>query len=253
MKVNTFDLLRKRYPESEYALMSEVRDAAGFSASRSADYIVMNLWPSRGLSLSGIEQKSFRSDWTKELKSPEKADAIFKFCDYWWLLTTAEGVAHLHEIPEQWGWMHIDPKGKIKIMKEAPKLTPGPIDRNFLACLLKRSSSKTGYIREDSIRGRLELAKQSGLNDGHFKFEQLSEQYKLLQDQFNEFRSFTGIDIGIPERWRKPDMEKIGKALNIVLTQSYEDIIKRMENVQTSLNTINSGINRSIESLKEDL
>jgi hypothetical protein len=82
--MSVFEILRKRFPENEYALMAEVRDKAGFDASRSADYIAVNLWPSRGLSVNGIELKSFRSDWLSELRKPEKAEKIFQYCDYFW-------------------------------------------------------------------------------------------------------------------------------------------------------------------------
>lgn len=42
-------LLEKRFPSKEYALLQEVRDKAGFYASRSADGIAM---PSADLSFS---------------------------------------------------------------------------------------------------------------------------------------------------------------------------------------------------------
>jgi hypothetical protein len=75
---NTFQVLRKIFPETEYVLISEVSDAAGFSRSRSLDYMVINLWESRGLAINGIEQKSNRSDWLKELRNPEKQQNHFK-------------------------------------------------------------------------------------------------------------------------------------------------------------------------------
>jgi len=144
MKPDVFGILRKRYPESEYALMQEVSNDAGFNRSRSADYIVMNLWPSRGLALLGFEQKASRSDWLSELKKPEKAESIFKYCDYWYLITTEEGIAKLEEIPETWGWVCIK-GGKIHTMKDAPKLTPEPVSRGMLACCMFRVAYTQGY------------------------------------------------------------------------------------------------------------
>lgn len=43
LPVDIYTLLRKKFPEREYALMEEVRDKAGFNASRSADFVLMNL------------------------------------------------------------------------------------------------------------------------------------------------------------------------------------------------------------------
>lgn len=71
--------LEKRFPAGQFALLQEVSDAAGFGRSRSADGIAMSLWPSRGLGIDGIEIKSYRSDWLRELKHPEKADQTIMY------------------------------------------------------------------------------------------------------------------------------------------------------------------------------
>lgn len=163
-KKSIFSLLQKRYPANEYALMKEVRDAAGFGASRSADYIAVNLWPSRGLSINGIEEKRFRSDWLSELKKPQKAENIFKYCDYFWLLTCDDSVAKLDEIPITWGWLSI--KGeKIYVKKEAPQLQPIQLTRNFLCAMLKRAVDKTDFVHIDSIKDKIAEAKASAENN----------------------------------------------------------------------------------------
>src|SRR3990167_200745 len=96
-KLTIWNILRKHFPENEYALMAEVRDRAGFHASRSADFIAVNLYPSRGLAVNGIELKSHRGDWLGELKNPKKAENIFQYCDHFWLLTADESVARIEE------------------------------------------------------------------------------------------------------------------------------------------------------------
>ena len=68
-------LLRRKYPADQYAMLYEVRDAAGFSAKRSADVMLIGLWPSRGNMVEGMEVKISRSDWLRDLKKPEKAEA----------------------------------------------------------------------------------------------------------------------------------------------------------------------------------
>ncbi|WP_214228637.1 hypothetical protein [Pedobacter sp. B4-66] len=248
-KLNIFEIVRKYFPEKEYALMQEVRNAAGFGASRSADYMAMNLWPSRGLSLHGIEQKSFRSDWTKELKSPEKADEIFKYCDYWWLLTTNDGVAKMDEIPEMWGWLHIA-NGKIKILKDAPKLAPCSMDRSFLACILKRAASKDGFIRADSIAERLEVAKLEGENSKNYKLSQMEERLSVLQKQFSEFRQYTGIDIGQVDSWRQTNMEKVGNAVNLITKGGIDHLVDQILQIESTAERLLTGIKNNIANLK---
>ena len=131
-KASIWDQLRRFYPENQYALLSEVRNDAGFNASNAADYIAIGLWPSRGLDIIGIELKMFRSDWLRELKKPEKAEPIFKYCDYFFLLCGDENIARKEEIPENWGYLYS--KGnKIKVGKAAPMLYPSHIEKGFLA------------------------------------------------------------------------------------------------------------------------
>lgn len=249
-KVSIYDIVRKHFPENEYALMQEVRNAAGFNASRSADYVAMNLWPSRGLSLNGIEQKSFRSDWTKELKQPEKADAIFKYCDYWWLLTTADNVAKIEEIPEQWGWLHIV-KDRVKIIKQAPKLTPCVMDRGFLACILKRACNKDGYIKAHTIQDKIEEARQLGESSKNYRLEKLEENLKILNGQISEFRKYTGIEIGQVDSWRQPNMEKIGGAVNSILKGGKEQILRDLNHMEANASNILKAIQTGILSMKD--
>lgn len=82
--------LRARFALPEYALMFEVRSGTGHSSQvRYADAMALGLWPSRGLELTGFEIKVSRSDWLRELKEPQKADRIGRFCDRWYVVAEA--------------------------------------------------------------------------------------------------------------------------------------------------------------------
>lgn len=97
--------LIKRYPSGEYAYFSQVRNGTGFSAeTRTADAMVLSLWPSRGLELYGFEIKVRRSDWLSELKNPKKADELSQYCDYWYIVTPS-GIVEIGELPATWGLM----------------------------------------------------------------------------------------------------------------------------------------------------
>jgi len=226
MKKNTLDILLKKFPPSEYALMSEVRDAAGFGASRSADYLIMGLWPSRGLDMIGIERKSYRNDWIKELKTPAKAENIYQYCDRWYLLTDNENVAKIDEIPITWGWIHINIEGKLKIIKEAPKLNPIPITRSFLACILKRSSCKDGWVMQHSIQEKIDEAKNKGINERDYKNQQMVETYKTLIKDVKEFEESTGIKLLNP-KWGVTG-KKMGDAVKFILDGGVDEIKKQM-------------------------
>lgn len=216
--INIYEILRTRYKASEYALMAEVRDAAGFGASRSADYILMNLWPSRGLHLSAIELKRSRTDWLRELKDPRKAENIFKFVDYFWLLTTDDTIAKLDEIPANWGWMAI--KGqKIFTMKEAPTLKPVTINRDFLAALLKRAVDKTEFVHVTSIEDRIKDAHDRGVQSAAYDVKRSTEHHQVLRKQVDDFEKAAGfrIDSG----WIGPPA-KTGAAVKFILDGGLE-------------------------------
>lgn len=129
--------LRRRYAGTEWALMFEVRNDAGFNASRSADAVAMSLWPSRGLELHGIEIKVSRNDWRNERKKPEKAEAVASFCDRWWIAAPVD-VVPLDEVPLAWGLMEYD-GDKWFVRKEASVTEALPMTRGFLAALLRRA------------------------------------------------------------------------------------------------------------------
>ena len=80
------DLLAARYASPAWAIFFEVSNATGYKANRHADAVAVGIWPSRGLSILGFEIKASRSDWKHELSNPRKADAIFKYCDHWFLV-----------------------------------------------------------------------------------------------------------------------------------------------------------------------
>jgi hypothetical protein len=108
----------------------------------------MHLWPSakNGLELIGYELKSSRSDWLRELKpwNRDKATPIKQFCDRWYLVAShAAIVDDFDEIPADWGFMF--PKnGKLVEYKPAPKLEAQPLDRAFIAALMRRATRVDG-------------------------------------------------------------------------------------------------------------
>jgi len=77
--------LRKYFSSPEFEIAFEVRDDAGFKSKRSADAVALATWPSRGLGLHAIEIKVSKSDLDREIKTPEKAEGIARYCDYFWL------------------------------------------------------------------------------------------------------------------------------------------------------------------------
>lgn len=248
-KPSIFSILRKHYPANEYALMQEVRDAAGFGASRSADFVAVNLWPSRGLAVNGIELKSYRNDWLNELKNPEKAEKIFQFCDYFWLLTADDGIAKIDEIPATWGWMTVK-SGKITTLKEAPKLQPVSISRNFLCTMLKRATDKTDFVHVDDIVDRIESARESAKNSNTWELKHTTEENDRLRKILDDFRKETDIDLA-NSTWDRSFMKDVAKSMRFVRSGGIDTIKSELLGLEKTASKILSGITHELSEVKE--
>lgn len=120
--INIIEALSKRYAPPEYAFLTEVRNSVGFQSKvRTADAMAMSLWPSRGLYMTGFEVKVSRADWKKELRSPEKAEELARYCKHWFV-ACPENLIPIDEVPSGWGLISVGDGGKLKYLKPAPEL-----------------------------------------------------------------------------------------------------------------------------------
>lgn len=246
-KVSVWSLLEKRFPASEYALLAEVRDKAGTSASRSADGIAVGLWPSRGLEVIGLEIKSFRGDWLRELKNPAKAENIFQYCDRWYLVTADETVAKIEEIPAAWGWLNC--KGnRVMTMKEAPTCPSKPLDRHFVAAMLKRACQ--GKVSFDSISERIEAAREAGKQTERtqrgYDLERKTKEYDTLFESVKVFEEKSGVVIR--ESWQR---RKIGDAVKFVIDGGIEAGEEKMTQLLNTVDFLKKHIELGIQQIKD--
>lgn len=132
-------LVLARFAPPEWATFTNVAAATG-GGTRLADAVAMNLWRSRGHAVLGFEVKRDRSDWLRELKSPEKADAVGCYCDEWYIVANPD-VVQDGELPKGWGLLV--PRGSslvtvrpsVRAEREERKLLSMP----FIAALLRRA------------------------------------------------------------------------------------------------------------------
>lgn len=80
---------------------------------------MFSLWPSRGITITGIEYKRSRPDFLREIKDGAKAESIAAYCHHWAVLVPAE-LLHIDEIPPLWGLFTISKSGKIQTAKKPP-------------------------------------------------------------------------------------------------------------------------------------
>ncbi len=157
------NLLRLRYTAPEWAFMAQVRNGTGFSrrVTRTADAIAMSLYPSRGLHLHGFEVKVSRGDFVKELKTPEKAEDIARFCSFWWIVAPDTNVAPVEMVPANWGLLVI--KGDaLTVAKQATQKESVPLDTPMIASIFRNiadtmlpKDSLTDWKREVEAAARI--------------------------------------------------------------------------------------------------
>lgn len=248
MSIDVYPLVRKKFPAAEFALMEEVSDAAGFARSGSTDFIAVGLWPSRGLHVHGIELKSFRSDWLRELKNPRKQENIFCHCHFFWLLTTDVAIANIEEIPAKWGWLSIR-GGKIVVIKEAPLQQPIPLTHSILAAMLKRASNKDGYVRKEDIQEKIDGARESEKANLERTIERFKKELNDLRAEVTKFEQAAGISIRF-NSWSN-DRQKIGDAIRALLNGDAPEIVTRLRRIDAQVDEIKAQLRISVTALSD--
>jgi hypothetical protein len=233
------EALLKKYPPGECVLLSEVSDTTG-GRNNSCDFMVVNMWPSRGNSIIGFELKSYRSDWLRELKHPQKQETIFKYCDYFYLLTDKDNIAKIDEIPHSWGWIHFDGK-RLNKMKDAPKLNPVQVSRGFMCSMLRRASDKEGWIHKneltDEIEKQSEIKKSDALREINVRLLKLEQ----IAKDTREFENATGITVSNPVSWRNSPQETAKAIACLKMWQpgikrkEIEDLLQRWDKISENL------------------
>lgn len=189
------DALRKRYSMPEWVFMEEVRDAAGFESSRSADGIAMSMWPSRGLEINGFEIKASRSDWLRELKNPAKAEAIAAYCDRWWIVALKD-LVKIEELPAGWGLMELQANGSLKEVKTAPaRENVKPITRTFMAAMMRRVGELDNRIIYNLVQDAIKEDLKRNETRLQAEIEKRSKKYTEVSGRLDEIKAATGIDL----------------------------------------------------------
>jgi len=219
--------LQERFCPPQYAFLPAVRDSTGMGSKRTADAIAMSLWKSRGLELIGFEIKITRRDWIREVRDPEKADEILRYCDRWYVVCSDKALIKPGELPPTWGL--IVPRGKQVIVEvEAPKLEACGLNRPFIAALLRRASAMSpsavavnAAIRctRNEERQRYESQRKLDVREAELKLQHLEESLKQFEEK-------SGVKIG---GWNG---EQIGEAVRVVLKGRVGDLRREFESIR---------------------
>jgi hypothetical protein len=240
------EALEKRFAPPAWALFHEVANGTGWNWSRHADAIAMGIWPSRGLEVHGMEFKSNRSDWLRELKDPQKAEDMVKYCDYWWLVTTKDDIAHADEIPSNWG--HLTLRGtKLFSIKPAPKREAVQLDKGFVAAILRKAYAIANDSRR--IQEKVDAAHKRGADSAQSRHDAQMERAQAdrqeLQAQVNAFEKASGIKIN---QWNGADT--LGKAVRALLTMDKTKYVEDLQAMASTLTYLASTVGDAAKELK---
>jgi len=163
---------------------------------------------SRGLDLHGFEVKTVRSDWLRELKHPEKAEeSIVSYCDYWWIAVSHDDVVKRDELPEPWGLLVLDDKGKsLLVAKPAVKRADVcPLDRVIVAAMLRRVGES--MVPKGALAQMIEEGVARGIEDAHerkdYGHKAMARSYEEIKRAKEEFEKASGLTLS---NWQAGDI-----------------------------------------------
>lgn len=211
-----FSCLSKVFPSPAFVLLGGVRNTTGFARQvRTADALALSTWPSRGLYFVGVEIKVSKSDWRKELASPDKADAIQRYCRQWYIAAPA-GIVPVGELPENWGLIECS-AGSATIVRPSPSIDPIPPDIGFVCSVLRHVGENT--VPRSSIRASMDEAYMRGKSEeaankkheADWKNRSADARLESLESLVKQFQQQSGINIY--DRWNYGKVGRIAQLL----------------------------------------
>mgnify|MGYP001589020425 CR=1 FL=1 len=240
------EALQRRYAPPSYAVLPHVRNGTGFARDpRTADALVMGIWPSRGLELWGVEIKVNRADAMAELKNPAKADAIAQYCDRWYLAVSDAAVIAGLDVPEIWGLLMLK-NGQLRCTRDAGRLKAKAVDRVFLAAIVRKVHEA---VHPDSEATRIrEQARQEGLAAGKADaHEKARAEFKDLSDAVRMFEKESGIRIADP--WRMGD---VGRAVKVLQDFSPHQLTERLQGLSDTARFLHESADRALKAFQAE-
>lgn len=226
-------------------VVAQVRNQAGFDASRTIDALGFHFWPSRGLLIDAFECKSSRSDWLREVENPEKADTFARLVDRFYVVIGRADLAKVDEVPPDWGLLA--PHGdKLKEIKPAvvlhqdspailqwaermasgrhvagPRPLPPGFDRSFLIALIRQAYKLTG-VEPSELRKARDEGYRAGTEAGERAAIRELARLRERDEAVREFETALGYPIRRGTTWTgRERVERtpadVGEALRSVL------------------------------------
>jgi len=210
--------LAKRYAPPECVFVTHVGSGTGANYAGAVDGLALNLWPSRGLTLTGFEVKISRSDFAREKKAPAKAERIAQYCNEWYLAAPKD-VVPLAELPANWGLIEVSPALQTTIKKRAKTLAPVELTRPFVAALARRLTEQhTDQVVQEAGRAARHDQELQALRGQIGRLEeQLRNERRAMEILSEQVRAFEQTtDLNILGAVRLDTLPKLGASVRLV-------------------------------------
>jgi hypothetical protein len=218
-----FRKLRDRYKTTSYILIPQVKSAVR-GPCRIADAVAIGTWGSIDPHVHGFEMKSSRASWKSELMQPEKAEGVGRYCQYWWIVASKEGIVEPAELPSSWG-LYVLQRGALELVVEAKKRDVAPLDSSFVASILSSAVDqdvlmdseeieKKGY-EEGYARGIAE-GKERAARDAQSSIDGLVGRLHDQKQALNEIEDLLGLPLDKLDHRSLKSLRKVLEAYKII-------------------------------------
>lgn len=232
--------LSVKYASPNFGFLTQVRNGTGYKSDRTIDAMAMSLWPSRGLHIYGFEVKASRGDWLGELKKPEKAEAMAKYCHYWYLVVGHEEIIKDDELPKNWGL--IVPHGNgLKIKKEA-EFNENAVEFDYLMLAGIFRNIADHCVPKEVVDIEIKKGVESGIEAYKGNVEYAEKEKEKIKDVVDDFESKTGLSLSI---YNKDTNADLIEAIKLALKGGEK--IKTIENKLSELKTIGDNIGKYVD------
>ncbi|MCK5614329.1 hypothetical protein KAR91_71345 [Candidatus Pacearchaeota archaeon] len=241
-EAQAIELLSRKVSDEGYLTIPQVANGTGGNARRTADALMVQTWPSRNLSITGVEYKCSRADWRRELKNGAKAEAIASYCHYW-LVLAPKGIVPLDEVPGGWGLWEFDEKGRLLRTKPPPAQEDiKPLDLSFI-CAVLRAAEKSN--RHDAVLEADREKQWDTMNDQiNDRVKIRTSEFERLQKRVKVFEDASGLKISTG--WMH---NEIGEGVQKYL-EDPERFVKTLELQRRSIQIILSAMNEALGETK---
>ncbi len=256
--VNLHDLVARRCsPDQGWLVFYEVPNGTGFTASRRADALALQTWPSKGIQLVGFEIKRSRGDLITELKQEDKANAFQKYCTAWWLVVHDAKICEGLEIPVNWGIL-APKRGVLYQVRPAPKLVPEEWKISFAAALIRSGHEATVGRSEAEIKRAIdtklkaEVDRQVAMREKHGRASSESDlvhyksQYEALKKSVDDFQARSGLNIGT---WNGG---MVGDAVRVLMEhKNYPQLRRQLVDIRDGAERISKSMKGALANLQQ--